>query len=156
MVPSVVSAVKSGAVSLMRGMRYVSAGVKVAVLMVTLLFKFGFLRTCPGLLASAACNCPGKKRQNPPVLHRVGPETFSYPHAGARVQQHCMGQIRMEIGYAGPDGAVKPSSDPAAGFSHQDISCGRAPLQRRVCVVTALTRRRTVRSSQDSIISPRL
>src|SRR5216683_178400 len=62
MVPSVVSAAKSGAVSLMRGMRDVSAGVKVAVLMVTLLLKFGFLRTCPGLLASAACNSPGQKK----------------------------------------------------------------------------------------------
>src|SRR6266849_1321607 len=62
MVPSVVSAAKSGAVSLMRGMRDVSAGVKVAVLMVTLLLKFVFLRTCPGLLASAACNSPGQKK----------------------------------------------------------------------------------------------
>lgn len=68
----------------------------------------------------AACNGPGQKIQNPPVLRRVGPETFSYPHAGARIQQqvqHGVEQVRMEIGYAGQR---EPSN--VFGSSSQDIS----------------------------------
>src|SRR6266849_1090600 len=76
MVPCVVSAVKSGAMSLMRGMLgVVSIGVTLAVLMVALIVKFGSSRKAgmglvPPRLANAG-ECQLKKR-NPPDWRRVG------------------------------------------------------------------------------------
>src|SRR5215467_12802718 len=110
MLPCVVSAVKSGATSLMRSAA--AAGVMVAVLILFLLGNFGFQDWHS---ESAANEKPTRER-------RVGPEFFGYPHAGARLQeqQHGVEKARTAIEYAADVGASnRPPRAKAASRSRE-------------------------------------
>src|SRR5579864_57507 len=100
-VPCVVSAVKSGAVSLMRGIADV-AGVNVAVLISGLLLKIEVLQVNPDSMDLAPSEASRvRKRKTHPRYAGVGPEASGYPHASVskQQQQHGIG-FRIAIGYA--------------------------------------------------------
>src|ERR1700693_5868674 len=130
-VPCVVSAVKSGATSLIRGTVFVTGGT-VAVLMVVLLEKLdrpaiaGVVFRIPQRFSNAGKT--RSKKRNPPDLRRVGVESLlRYPHPGVRVQQHWTASVeRLFIVFRIPAGGdpVKP--------------CGRCSAARKAGPSTSL------------------
>src|SRR5215467_7489388 len=114
MLPWVVSAVKSGATSLMRSAG--AAGVMVAVLILSS-FETLVFRTWPDCWHSES-----GANEKPTREHRVGPEFYGYPHAGTRLQeqQHGVEKARTAIEYAADGGASnRPPRAKAASRSRE-------------------------------------